>query len=76
VLEAIRVLGREGAALANIFPSTHRTSFFALNINTVPLKLAAFLLQDVASRGEIVWGQTGVHPSRRCLKCAVGQLNG
>lgn len=77
MLEGIRVLGREGDALADIFPSTHRTSFFGLNINTVPWGTAAFLLlQDVAPRRGIVWGQTGANPSRGCLKRAEGQLHG
>lgn len=77
MLEGIRVLGREEGALADIFPSTHRTSFFGLNINTVPRGTAAFLLlRDVAPRGGIAWGQSGANPSRGCLKRAEGQLHG
>jgi hypothetical protein len=65
VLEGIRVLGREGDALADIFPSIHRTSFFGLNINILPQRLAAFLLlQDVASKGGIAWDQTGASNNR------------
>jgi hypothetical protein len=52
-MEGISLLGREGDALADIFPSIHRTFFFGLNINTVPGRMAPFLLlQDVAPREE------------------------
>lgn len=71
MLEGIRVLRREGDALADIFPNTHRSSFFDLNINTVPWGMVAFLLlQDVAPRGGITWGSNrGPSQSRMSQTC-------